>query len=92
MGNRYNVVFETTGLREAKKGIRTWTSYESKEDFQKRYDSERDKGESVIAEGGGEEECIQVCNNSDEEAVRELHRRKGFKENEIDRLIDELFH
>lgn len=63
----YNVVFEGTGEEGSNyKGIRTFTSYESKEAFDKRY---REKNRDVIVgEGVSDEEAHNLCRQTTIEA------------------------
>ena len=58
MAERYNVVFEYTEASGGRAGIRTWTSFSSKEAFQK---SPRRDTKKVIAEGVSDDEAKRLC-------------------------------
>lgn len=56
----YSVVFEYTAQVTGYEGVRTWTCFENKEQFQKYYTEEMLQREKVVAQGISEEECIQL--------------------------------
>ncbi len=57
----YNVVFEYTERVDSHQGVRTWTTYKNREEFQKFYTSERAERERVIAEGVSNKRAIELC-------------------------------
>lgn len=59
----YNVVFVYTKSAGHFAGIRTWTSYKSKEDFQKQYKAK--ETEVILAEGVSEKECVKQTRSTD---------------------------
>lgn len=61
----YHVVFEYTEKAGGYAGVRTWTSYESKEHFDSSW-AKRNKGkhagwERILAEGKSADECEAIC-------------------------------
>ena len=63
----YNVVFRVVAECETKGAI-TWSSYKSKEEFDKIYDEDAKKQEEVVAEGISEATAIELCRSP--EAIR----------------------
>jgi len=56
----YNVAFVYTKEAKGYAGIITWTSFESKEEFDKFYTDDIKAHESVVEEGISEERCIEL--------------------------------
>ncbi|KKU09695.1 MAG: hypothetical protein UX13_C0033G0005 [Candidatus Woesebacteria bacterium GW2011_GWB1_45_5] len=57
----YNVVFEGTGEENSNtKGVRTWTSFKSREEFEN-FLLRGKNGDKVIAEGATREEAISMA-------------------------------
>ena len=56
----YNVVFEYTKEAGGYAGVRTWTSFESKEAFQEWYTPNLQKRELVFREGVTSDEAIEL--------------------------------
>lgn len=57
----YNVVLEYTREAGDYKGIRTWTSFASEEEFNQWYTEDVRKRERVIEKGVSEERCIEIA-------------------------------
>ena len=60
----YNVVFEGKGSRMGNyKGIRTWSTYESREDFVEKWEN-MDNPDTILAEGVTDEKAIEICSQT----------------------------
>lgn len=59
--SRYNVVFVNTREAGAYQGVRTWTSFEDKSDFEKWYTPDIKKINEVFAEGVTIDEAVRLC-------------------------------
>ncbi len=61
----YNVVFENL-ISETHKGVRTWTSFKDKKDFDEWYNDKMKSWYKVIAEGFfSSEEAIRICDETE---------------------------
>jgi hypothetical protein len=56
----YNVAFRYTAKTGAHRGVCTWTTFESKEEFDNWYTDEHREREEVIAKGVSNETCIEL--------------------------------
>ncbi len=68
MAYDYNVVFEGVGGDKSNvKGVRTWTSFKSKEDFQE-WLKETGHRDTVIAEGVAQDRAIELTRETSDVA------------------------
>ena len=56
----YNVAFVYTKLAGGYEGVVTWTTFDSKEDFQIWYTPELEARQRVVEEGISEERCLEL--------------------------------
>jgi len=61
---KYNVVFSYNAKAGSYEGVRTWTSFESKEAFEKWKKEMMPEDHDVIAEGVAEQEAVRICANT----------------------------
>ncbi len=60
----YNVAFVYTREARGYEGVITWTSFESKEDFDKWYTPEIRARERVVEEGITDERAVELCSRT----------------------------
>jgi len=65
---QYCVVFEGTEKAGAYEGIRTWTSFESREHFQEWWHNDESaelrERERIFEEGVSPDRCVELCNQT----------------------------
>lgn len=60
----YYVVFEYTAAMGGHEGVRTWSSFPSKGDFDQWYTPHIRQNERVLAEGVSAEEAMRICDGT----------------------------
>jgi hypothetical protein len=71
----YNVVFETI-FEGSHNGVTTWTSFESKEKFEKWNDEKMKSWYKVLAEGVTPEQAVEICSSPKAKLAALLARLK----------------
>jgi hypothetical protein len=87
----YNVVFRRLG-DGTHQGVVTWSSYDSKEHFDKCYTDERRLKEEVVEEGVSTERALELCSTPEaaQGTIAALERERDSAYDEVDRQIDVL--